>query len=50
MRPTQLYLDTARLGRMTLRAQQAYLDFVRLAGDEGGSLLFERFLQFGIHT
>jgi hypothetical protein len=45
--PTRLYLDTALLGRMTPRAQQAHLDFARLAGDEGGSLLFERFLQFG---
>jgi selenocysteine lyase/cysteine desulfurase len=45
--PTHLYLDTARLGRMTPRAQQAHLDFARLAGAEGGSLFFERFLQFG---
>lgn len=47
MQATQLYLDTARLGRMTPRAQQAHFDFVRLAGEEGGSLFFERFLQFG---
>jgi selenocysteine lyase/cysteine desulfurase len=44
---TQLYLDTARLGRMSGRAQQAHLDFTRLAGAEGGSLFFEQFLQHG---
>ncbi len=47
MQATQLYLDTARLGRMTPRAQQAHVDFVRLAGEEGSSLFFERFLQSG---
>ncbi|HUQ71444.1 MAG TPA: aminotransferase class V-fold PLP-dependent enzyme [Planctomycetaceae bacterium] len=47
MQPTQLYLDTARLGQMSPRAQQAQLDFTRLAGEEGGSLWFERFLQTG---
>lgn len=47
MRPTQLYLDTARLGRMSPRAQQAHLDFARLAGEEGGSLFFENFLRVG---
>jgi hypothetical protein len=47
VRPTQLYLDTARLGRMSPRAQQAHLDFARLAGEEGGSLFFETFLRAG---
>jgi selenocysteine lyase/cysteine desulfurase len=47
MQPTQLYLDTARLGQMSPRAQQVQFDFSRLAGEEGGSLLFERFLQEG---
>jgi hypothetical protein len=47
---TRLYLDTARLGRMTPRAQQAHLDFARLAGEEGGSLYFERFLQGGMEA
>jgi selenocysteine lyase/cysteine desulfurase len=47
MRPTQLYLDTARLGRMSPRAQQAHLDFTRLAGEEGASAFFERFLSAG---
>jgi hypothetical protein len=32
---------------MTPRAQQAHLDFARLAGDEGGSLFFETFLRQG---
>jgi hypothetical protein len=32
---------------MAAGAQQAHLDFVRLAGDEGGSLFFERFLRHG---
>ena len=47
MNPTQLYLDTARLGRMSGRAQQAQLDFTRMAGEQGASLFFERFLQDG---
>ena len=47
MSPTLLYLDTARLGRMTPRAQQAHVEFVRLAGAEGGSLFFEQFLRRG---
>jgi selenocysteine lyase/cysteine desulfurase len=47
LRPTQLYLDTARLGRMSRRSQQAHLDFARLAGEEGGSLFFETFLRAG---
>jgi len=32
---------------MTPRAQQAHLDFARLAGDEGSSVFFERFLRDG---
>lgn len=47
MQATQLYLDTARLGRMSLQAQQAHMDFTRLAGEEGGSLFYERFLREG---
>ncbi len=47
MQPTQLYLDTARLGRMSPRAGRAHADFARLAADEGGSLFFERFLRSG---
>ncbi len=47
MQPTQLYLDTARLGQMSQRAQQMLLDFTRFAGEEGGSPFFERLLQDG---
>ncbi len=47
MGPTQLYLDTARLGRMTPRAQQAQHDFTRLASEEGSSARFDAFLRSG---
>jgi selenocysteine lyase/cysteine desulfurase len=47
MRPTRLYLDTARLGQMSPSAQRAHLDFVRLAGDEAASPFFEHFLRDG---
>jgi len=43
-----LYLDTARVGRMSRSAQAAHLDYARLAADEGGSLFFERFLRHGV--
>jgi hypothetical protein len=39
-----LYLDTARLGRMSAGAQDVARDFTRLAGDEGGSPFLERLL------
>jgi len=42
-----LYLDTARLGRMSRRAQHAHVDLSRLAGEEAGSVFFERFLVEG---
>ena len=45
--PKRLYLDTARLGLMTPRAQRAQLDFIRLAATEGGSMYFDRFLGRG---
>src|ERR1700733_13652608 len=32
---------------MSRRAQEAHVDFTRLAGDEGASLFFERFLREG---
>src|SRR3954451_20556243 len=35
--PTELYLDTARLGLMPPRARRAHHDFVRLVGREGAS-------------
>jgi hypothetical protein len=45
-----LYLDTARLGRMSPGAAVAHRDFVALAGDEGGGLYFDRFLTGGLAT
>lgn len=45
--PNLLYLDTARLGRMSPSAQLSQIEFVRIAGEYGGSLYFERFLQNG---
>jgi hypothetical protein len=44
---SHLYLDTARLGRMTPGAQRAVTDFARLAGDEGASPVLDRFLRAG---
>ena len=46
----RLYLDTARLGRMSPRAQRAQFDFVRLAGEEGCTLYWERFLRDGFRA
>ncbi len=45
--PNRLYLDTARLGLMSGSAQRVYIDFVRFAGEEAGSLYCEQFLQDG---
>jgi selenocysteine lyase/cysteine desulfurase len=45
--PNSLYLDTARLGRLSPSAQQTHLDFVRLAAEEPSSLYFEKFLHGG---
>jgi hypothetical protein len=45
--PDLLYLDTARLGRMSPTARHAHRDFVEMAGEEGASLHFERFLRSG---
>ncbi|RUL87984.1 aminotransferase class V-fold PLP-dependent enzyme [Tautonia sociabilis] len=45
--PTQLYLDTARLGLMGPRVQGACRDFARFCGDEGASAAAERFLRRG---
>ncbi len=44
---TQLYLDTARHGLMSPRAQQANHDLARLFGTEGSSALFDDFLRLG---
>jgi hypothetical protein len=45
-----LYLDTARLGRMSPGAQEAHRHFIRLAGEEAGSLSFEQFLRWGAQS
>ena len=45
--PTELYLDTARLGRMHPAARAAARDFDRLCGHEGGSPLVERLIGDG---
>ena len=42
-----LYLDTARLGRMSPGAQTSLQDFSRFAGDLGGSIHFEDLLWHG---
>lgn len=47
MQPTQLYLDTAKLGRMSPSARCAHDDLSRLASDEAGSPFFDRFLRDG---
>jgi len=43
-----LYLDTARIGRITPGAQIAFIDYLALVGQEGGSSYFERFLRHGL--
>ena len=43
----ELYLDTARLGRMTLRSQAALIDFTRFAAEQGASLYLSDFFQEG---
>lgn len=45
---TELYLDTARLGRMNLRAHRTHEDFLRLCHNEGGSAHVEDLLRLGI--
>lgn len=45
-----LYLDTARLGRVSPGAAAALRDFVALGSDEGGGLYFDRFLTGGFET
>ena len=42
-----LYLDTARLGRMSPAAQRAERALVTLAAEEGNSAYFERFVRHG---
>lgn len=43
-----LYLDSARLGRMSRGARQTHHAFIELAGEEGGSAYFDRFFQAGL--
>lgn len=43
-----LYLDTARLGRMSSGARRAVHAFTDMIGEEGGSLYSERFLRLGL--
>ena len=43
-----LYLDTARLGRMSPTALRLHNSFVRLAAEEPCSLYSENLLQYGI--
>jgi hypothetical protein len=45
--PSTLYLDAARMGQMTPSAQWGLQDFVRVAGEVGCTLYFERFFQDG---
>ncbi len=47
---TSLYLDTARLGPISPRAQRASIAFARLAAKEGCSAHFEDFLYQGIEA
>jgi hypothetical protein len=42
-----LYLDTARLGRMSPRACRASIDFARLAFEHGSTLYSDDFFRFG---
>lgn len=46
--PDSLYLDTARLGRISSSALLAHRDSVALAAAEGASARFERFLTHGL--
>jgi hypothetical protein len=47
---TELYFDTARLGRMCKEARQAEQDFSKLASQLGSSLYWERFLAEGFEA
>lgn len=47
---TELYLDTARLGRMCSGARGAERDFVKLVGQLGSSLYWDHFLRYGVES
>ena len=42
--PIPLYLDAARMGRMSPSTRSALQEFVRFAGEYGGTLYFDNFL------
>ena len=42
-----MYLDSARMGRICSRSQAAVADFLRLHQEEGSSVLFDDFLRLG---
>jgi selenocysteine lyase/cysteine desulfurase len=46
--PDSLYLDTARLGRISPAALRAHQDSVAFAAEVGASVQFERFLMLGL--
>jgi hypothetical protein len=48
--PTELYLDSARLGLMPPRARRAHHDFVRLISREGASAAVVEFLRGGFDS
>ena len=48
--PGLLYLDTARIGRMSPRARQAQHDLIRLVGEDAGSPRFDDFLSRGAES
>lgn len=45
-----LYLDTARLGQMSLEARRASIDFARFANEQGCTLYFTRLLTKGFSS
>ncbi|MBI3823649.1 MAG: aminotransferase class V-fold PLP-dependent enzyme [Planctomycetes bacterium] len=45
--PIPLYLDAARMGRMSPSTRSALQEFVRFAGEYGGTLYFDDFLRHG---
>ncbi|HEX8203678.1 MAG TPA: aminotransferase class V-fold PLP-dependent enzyme [Isosphaeraceae bacterium] len=48
--PGLLYLDTARIGRMSPLARQAQHDQIRLVGEDAGSPRFDAFLSRGVES
>src|ERR671912_200169 len=48
--PGLLYLDTARIGRMSPRASQVQHELIRLVGEDAGSPRFDTFLDRGVES